>query len=175
VVEGTLERSLTEYAMGSASNTSELANSTSLVFERARAEGVRTLVLPRGASTLPIAVSDDSGARVREDLTSSIVVAPERQILLAQMPRFAWWRIDPRSGKTIAVTDEGLYQSAGEYTFEENEDTHRVRIGERAYLGGRWVTVKPIAEVGPRAALAFVDACLREGATLAEILESGSV
>jgi hypothetical protein len=121
---------------------------------------VRTLLLPRDGSTLPIAVSDDSGACVREDLTSSIVVAPERQILLAQVPRFAWWRIDPRSGKTIAVTDEGLYQV--EYTFEEKEDTHRVRIAERTYLGGRWVYTKPPVTVWPEGG-ACIRRCLLEG------------
>ena len=97
VVEGTLERSPVDYLTESASGkTSEVANSTSLVFERGQSEGVRTLLLTGDRSALDLKVGDDTGARVREDLSSgALVVAPERQIALGKEPRFAWWRIDP--------------------------------------------------------------------------------
>ena len=43
-----------------------------------------------------------------------LAVAPERAVLLAETPRYAWWQIDPRSGHTIAATDEGLHQTSSE-------------------------------------------------------------
>lgn len=176
VVEGTLERSLTEYVMGNATKPPELAISTSLIFERARAKGIGAILLLPRRSTVIGPMSDDTGARVREDLANGfMVVAPEQQILLTQTPRFAWWRIEPGSGKTTALTDEGLHQTGTEFTFNENTATHRVTIGERALINGRWITETARETVGPKAALAFVKACLEEGAELSQILEGWTV
>lgn len=175
VVEGTLERFLSQYLIGKSGSTSELANSASLVFEQAQADDIRTILVRPNVSLLPISVSADTKAWIREDLSNGfIIVAPERQILLAQVPRFGWWRIDPHSGNTTAVTDEGLFQV--EITFEEDRATHRVRVAERSYLGnGRWITEKGPVTLNARNALGFVDACLKEGLTLSQILEGGTL
>lgn len=171
VVEGTLERFLSQYIIAKSGSTSEVANSTSLVFERAQVDGIPTVIVRSNVSSLPINVSADTEARIREDLNNGfLVVAPERQIMLAQVPRFGWWRIDSRSGNTTAVTDEGLFQVA--YTFEEDRTTHRVKVAKRSYLGnGRWFTDKGPVTLNARNAVGFIDACLKEGATLSQLLE----
>jgi hypothetical protein len=40
------------------------------------------------------------------------VIAPEHALVVGGPQRFAWWQVDPRSGATIAVTDDGLHGAA---------------------------------------------------------------
>jgi hypothetical protein len=171
VVEGTLERSLVDYLTESASGkTSEVANSTSLVFERGQSEGVRTLLLTGDRSALDLKVGDDTDARVREDLSSgALVVAPERQIAMGKEPRFAWWRIDPLSGKTTAVTDQGLQGT--EYTLVEDRNTHVVTVTTRTYVGAGNFIRQTLVFRTPLAALSYISGVIRAGVGLAELLE----
>jgi hypothetical protein len=41
-------------------------------------------------------------------------LVPREPIAVNNVPRSAWWQIDPRSGTTTAVTDEGLHQGTAE-------------------------------------------------------------
>lgn len=84
----------------------------SAIAENARATGVRYLLL-RGGSAPP-ALAPETRTRLQDDLRRGYwVVTPERQIEIDGRPRSAWWRIDPRTGETTAVNDDGLH---GEYT-----------------------------------------------------------
>lgn len=130
VVNGTLERSLMEYVTASARKEKRApVVSTSSVSERAQAEGVPMVLLTRETASLHPGISDDTRARVREEMASGYwAVAPERAIGLGKEMRYAWWRIDPRSGETIAVTDEGLHQTSTEVHIERQGVTVRVRV-----------------------------------------------
>jgi len=134
VVEGALERSLMEYLMELAPERDrEVVMSTSLVFERARAEGVPTLLLKPGGPDLSTNTTEESRAMVREELGRGFwVVVPERQIVLGSGKRLAWWRIDPRVGKTTAVTDEGLYGAMG-YSLQKKTIKGKVRVVAKLY------------------------------------------
>ncbi|MGH7381037.1 MAG: transglutaminase domain-containing protein [Candidatus Methylomirabilales bacterium] len=128
IVNGTLERVLLESLIAS-TNESGVGPvfSTSLLFERAHAEGVPTALLTRDRAHLGAVASEDARTWVQEDLDGDyLVVAPEREIALRGELRFAWWRIDRQSGHTIAVTDEGLYTA--EFAIVEHKTTGKVKI-----------------------------------------------
>jgi len=96
-------------------------------------------------------------------------VAPERQIALGKEPRFAWWRIDPLSGKTTAVTDQGLQGT--EYTLVEDRNTHVVTVTTRTYVGAGNFIRQTIVFRTPLAALSYISGVIRAGVGLAELLE----
>jgi hypothetical protein len=97
------------------------AMSTSLIFERAQASKVESVFLSGNSSSLAKDLSPDARARIDESLaTGQIVVAPHRPVDVDGAQRFAWWRIDPSSGATTAVTDEGLYQTTAEGSIVRN-------------------------------------------------------
>jgi hypothetical protein len=112
VVQGSLERAVAEHV------TTEFVRnqkwgpvvSTSTLCERAKADGVG-VVLFNGDRPLPQnAIPGDAHARVQRALAGgNWVIAPERAMALGGRERFAWWQVDPRSGETIAVTDDGLH------------------------------------------------------------------
>jgi hypothetical protein len=57
-----------------------------------------------------------AAARLGRDAAAGyLAVAPERGVQLDGVARFAWWRVDPKSGETIGVTDEGTYGASSEY------------------------------------------------------------
>ena len=119
VVEGTLERVLLEAVAGP--NATEprwhLGASTSRLFERAGAEGVPSILLTRETDAWAAGgASDETRARVRADLRAGQwIVIPQPGSRFGADTRYAWWRIDPRSGVTTAVTDDGLHQVNVEY------------------------------------------------------------
>lgn len=112
VVEGTLERVLVE-SLTAHSRTKDAWKpilSTSSLFERARAEGIAT-VLISGQRIGPLKeLPKTTQARIQHTLAKGLwVLAPERSITLGKTQRSAWWQINPQTGETIAVTDDGLH------------------------------------------------------------------
>ena len=51
----------------------------------------------------------------------------------------AWWQIDPRTGETIAMTDEGLHQTSTEYHLVHNRARGETTVVRLEYVGGRLV------------------------------------
>jgi hypothetical protein len=148
VVDATLERVLMEYVGGGAGEEAELDPpiSTSLVFEKSFTGRSAPLLLPADMDRLDPDIPPDALARLRGELMidGQIAVAPAGAVTLGGTPRFAWWRIDLRSGETVAVTDEGLHGATG-----PELSTVKVKIGSGSvavvhtrYLGGtaRFVT-----------------------------------
>ncbi len=111
VMQGTLERVLVESSIRDGGAELQASVSTSALFERAIAEQVPLLILPRDVDKLQHA-PPDALARVREETAAEGVLAlvPQRAVTIAGLPRLAWWRINARSGETEAVTDDGLHQ-----------------------------------------------------------------
>jgi hypothetical protein len=125
VVDGTLERVVIDFFGGShQTKDPSLASvmSTSWLFEQAHASGATTTFLVRDTAGLTGDVPADGRARVEEALAAGYVaLAPTGPIAVAGAPRFAWWQVDPRSGTTTAVTDEGLHQTV-EVTLVQGQD-----------------------------------------------------
>ena len=122
VVEGAFERGLLAYIVAMSRNEGpppELGLSASGLFERAHAEQVPVIGLRKGSGTLPTGLSQDALSRLQRDVAAGYVaVAPRRAIAVNGVARFAWWRIDPTSGGTVGVTDEGLHGAVTEGQFE---------------------------------------------------------
>jgi large repetitive protein len=141
VADGVLERVLIDYlTAGNAAFEPEASRlSTSLLFERMGAEGVKAVLLSREDAAFGGGMSEDARARLNQEFGQGfLVLAPERPIALGGQPRFAWWRIDPRSGEVTAVTEEGLNDAALEYKAVVSRNTRGQIYGVRffRYLPG---------------------------------------
>lgn len=175
VVEGTLERSLIEYVANLSKQEAVAAMSTSRLFERALAEGVPTVLLTRGDSPSEARVGEEPAAWIRDDLEKGyLVLAPQRRIPIANEPRFAWWRVDARSGDTIAVTDEGLYQTTTQYRIFNERNSQNVTVTVRTYLtpeGGPWRYLGQGERAFNSLAAAnnFIKQLIEQGAKLVEV------
>jgi hypothetical protein len=114
VAEATLERALLRLVSNGTEReeaSSSTAMSGSELFQRAQSQGIKFVLLTKSQKALPEAsIARDALARLSNDLDKHfIAVAPERSIEVGGAPRFAWWRVDPNSGESIAVSDDGLY------------------------------------------------------------------
>jgi hypothetical protein len=112
VVNGALERTVTEHfasAEGTPGSTAP-ALSTSEVVERARASNTPVIVVAQNSSSLRADTPDEARARIDEALRAGrILVTPQAAVPIGGVPRLAWWQVDPRTGATVPVTDEGLH------------------------------------------------------------------
>jgi hypothetical protein len=132
VVDAALERIVIDYFAGSDKEKDlpwASVFSTSLLFERARALNAPTVLLAGESPGPGSDVPEDSRARIQDALGAGyVLLAPKEPVEVAGVPRFAWWQIDPRSGTTIAVTDEGLHQGMVEYRITKDKDGAAVTI-----------------------------------------------
>ena len=136
VIEGTLERVLMEYIINEGGSRWSPVVSTSSVFERAQADNVNAILLAQNSS-LSSEIPEETRARVLDAVAARyLVLAPERSINVRDAPRFAWWRIDPRSGETIAVTDDGLHQAL-EYSLVQEKENLPVFAVQRNLATGK--------------------------------------
>ena len=116
VVASTLERLLLDYAVAqgnSGADRPSLAISASALFEAAAAQQVPLVLLPARRAELGAGMPADALARIEADSAAGLLtLAPSRALMIAGVPRWAWWRIDPRTGVTTGVTDDGLHGSS---------------------------------------------------------------
>jgi hypothetical protein len=111
VVDGTLERYLVEFFVDlpDGKNVSRSRLSTSSFFDSARAANTPTVLLAQNGTRPGSSLSADTRARIDESIAAgNVLVAPQLSAAIGGVQRYAWWQIDPRSGGTIAVTDDGL-------------------------------------------------------------------
>ncbi len=137
VMDGALEQMLIEHI------TAEFREkhgwpavvSTTSVFDQVRADRVPFLLLPRDNERLQGGEAHEGLVRVREEVDQGyLAVVPQRPVAVSGLPRFAWWRVDPRSGETTGVTDDGLHQGV-ELHVEHNKATGETRIIWREMIG----------------------------------------
>jgi hypothetical protein len=142
VINGTVERQVMSFFGDGDADVS--AMSTSVIFERADAEKIGSVLLSLTSSALKAGVSNDVRARIDESLAKGhLILAPEATIAIGGKPRFAWWQVDPRSGRTIAVTDEGLYQAAAEGVVIRNKDgTFTIQVTRHGGRGAERATAR---------------------------------
>lgn len=137
VVNGTLERVLMEVA------TAELRGvgmapvmSTSSLFDEVESAKVSLATLPAEEASLDPGIADDARARLRAEAAAGrLAIAPRAAVALNGTPRFAWWRVDPVTGETVAVTDEGLHQTSADMTIQYNRTKTRAVVTVRQYVG----------------------------------------
>jgi hypothetical protein len=110
VVDGTLERYLIEFLSSSpdGDGNRQLGLSTSSLFESARARNTPAVLFMQNGTKPGSALSADTRARIDESIAAGhVLVAPQQPAVIGGAKRYAWWQINPRSGDTIAVADDG--------------------------------------------------------------------
>jgi hypothetical protein len=110
VVDGTLERYLIEFLSSSpdGDGNRQLGLSTSSLFESARARNTPAVLFMQNGTKPGSALSADTRARIDESIAAGhVLVAPQQPAVIGGAKRYAWWQINPRSGETIAVADDG--------------------------------------------------------------------
>jgi Transglutaminase-like superfamily len=139
--DGTLERTFLETITTRLRERAKVGPtmSTSTIFEKAVADKLPFSLWKSGNEEMPFAVqSKDTAARLAEEHRAGAwLLGPSRELNLNSRDRFAWWRIDPRSGVTMAVTDDGLHQDATEKVVvtTSSDDTVIVTVGTEAEGG----------------------------------------
>jgi len=142
VVNGTLERVLIEH-LAASDQPVDVAwlpvVSTSSLFERAEASTATTTVLLPGKAKPAEDVPADAKARIQTALDAGYaVLVPKAPLDVDGTPRFAWWQVEPATGSTIAVTDEGLHQATVEMSVIRGNDGKSYVITD---VGGKTVRV----------------------------------
>jgi hypothetical protein len=99
-----------------ADDPSRPASGTPVVFRRAIAARVALLALKGtdDANLANLKVSDDVKQRVTADLAAGKLVVVPASVVAGG--RTGWWRIDPASGTTVGVMDDGGRQNTAEET-----------------------------------------------------------
>jgi hypothetical protein len=138
VIDGTTERILVGFLSDETLFKKGLwprVVSTSSVMEESQRLGIAQQVLTPKTARVDAKVSPETAARLRGELDRGWwVVVPEREVKMGTRERLAWWRVDPRSGETVGVTDEGLHGTSAEYSFV---NCVVVRLG--GALAGSWM------------------------------------
>lgn len=120
VVDGTLERVVVAYVAARIPGTIDLKTglSTSLLFEQADEQRVPAVLVASEQTRLDASIPEDARARLFDDVRQgNYALAPQHAIRVADVPRYAWWRINRQTGETVAVTDDGLHQTSTERMF----------------------------------------------------------
>ena len=132
VVNGVLERSIAAWVVASLAPQAAhwtFGLSTSEVFARARAANVPILTLPRDRQRLDGSIPDDARARLQADVERGyLAIVPQRPVAVDGVPRIGWWRVDPKAGTTVAVTDDGLHSGSVEYHVVRDQQSGNVYI-----------------------------------------------
>jgi hypothetical protein len=130
VVDGVVENYLLELLFSPPSQKfARRAESTALVFETARKNRIDAqLVTKPDAVPATAARPGEAQRRLAADLAQGYwVVVPKQPVNLAGAHRTAWWRIDPATGQTVGVTQEGLHGAFTEYKVMLDRNTLAIR------------------------------------------------
>jgi len=112
VHETVLESLVLEKALG------QRPLSVATVMEEAAAQGIDLVYVDgAGLDTLArAAISDQAKARILAAVQAgSVVLVPERMVQVAGRPAIAWWQVDPETGETVGVGEDGTHQAFFEY------------------------------------------------------------
>jgi uncharacterized membrane protein len=115
-IKGLNESILEGEALAQGQDTAPLT--TMRVFDEMAAQGIDpVLIQPNDYGLLDAyAFSDDALARVIDALLAGKqILIPSRAVLIDGEPTFAWWEIDPVTGETISVGENGLRVAALEF------------------------------------------------------------
>ncbi len=92
---------------------------TAHLMARANRQGIPLRVLTAAGAAAFVTRSgmpEPVGRRLQASLApGQVAVIPERAIRIAGADRWGWWRIDPATGRSIGVMDDGLHGAMVEY------------------------------------------------------------
>lgn len=73
--------------------------------------------LVQGAKDLPAGLAADAREWIAQSISrGELLVVPAKPLDLGGHKRLGWWSVDPRSGRVLAVLDDGLHANNSEYT-----------------------------------------------------------
>ena len=82
--------------------------SVGAVFAAARSEGVGFRVVLDARSLDGLGFSPDATARLQDALVGGwVAIGPDAPVLFADTPRTGWWLVDPLTGRTVDMMDDG--------------------------------------------------------------------
>ncbi len=96
---------------------------TAVLYEKAKEQGIRWVLLDSAedADWQKVTLPPDVLTRIKNDVTEGYAVfVPEKPVQLAEEPRTGWWRVDPRTGRTIGMGESGLGQAITSYAERAN-------------------------------------------------------
>jgi hypothetical protein len=97
----------------------KMAENTASIFAQLASEGSRGMLIAANdaSATRELPWPEDEAARVGADVGKGyLVVVPRKAVLLSGIQRVGWWRVDPASGETIGVMDNGFHAAGTEDT-----------------------------------------------------------
>jgi transglutaminase-like putative cysteine protease len=145
-VDGALEQALVDHVTANVPATIRMISSlsTSLLFAQADAQRVPAFLVTSDQTRMDASIPADALARLFDDVRQgNYALALERPIEVAGLPRYAWWRVDPRTGETVAVTDQGLHQSGSDYVLVTEQEEGK---WDATLVAGQQRTVTPLAQ-----------------------------
>lgn len=85
------------------------AGSVAQVFAEAARTGVAIRTLPpKSTDVASLAISSVAKARIKEALAGGfVVIVPERAVALGGKEQTGWWQVDPASGRTFDLMEDG--------------------------------------------------------------------
>jgi hypothetical protein len=121
------------FATGKRENVAELFGADS-----ARGESWVTLRRGSGAPISDVHLTDNSRARIDEALAAGlIVIAPRNPVKLGDDAACGWWVIDPKTGQTLGMGEEGwgttLVESAQHFAAFINENREFICTAGKVY------------------------------------------
>jgi hypothetical protein len=105
-------------AAGATDQTPQPTVSTVSVFTAAAEQNIATTVITRDTLALldTLDITPQARARITTATTQGkVVITPQQNVMLAGMETIAWYEINPETGETIGVTEDGGHQSLVEY------------------------------------------------------------
>jgi transglutaminase-like putative cysteine protease len=145
-VDGALEQALVDHVTANVPATIKMISSlsTSLLFAQADAQRVPAFLVTSDQTRMDASIPADALARLFDDVRQgNYALALERPIEVAGLPRYAWWRVDPRTGETVAVTDQGLHQSGSDHVLVTEQEEGK---WDATLVAGQQRTVTPLAQ-----------------------------
>jgi hypothetical protein len=109
MMNSTLESVVVRQAL-SRIDAQQSAAGTSDVFLAAEEQGIESVLLvdQQGLSDLPL--SAEAQARISATLDRGLfVIVPSRMVHIGGQETTAWWEVDPESGRTVGVGEQGLH------------------------------------------------------------------
>lgn len=119
VVDGAAESLVMDILLAPPQEGSSAPRTTSAarLFQEARRQRIKTGFLTKqNGRNPPAGLTKEAAARISADLDAGQwVVMPDQPVAHRGGKRTAWWRIDPATGETVGVTENGLHGAFDEY------------------------------------------------------------